>query len=88
MHPRITIVPATGTEEQVSVGDVPALWIAGTARGTISVVGADGLAHRELFDVSDGALLWRDGGIAYLLQGAGTRTNAAELARSASLLGA
>lgn len=39
-----------------------------------------GAPHRELFDVADGALLWQDDEVAYLLQGAGTKANAAQLA--------
>ncbi len=80
MHPRITIVPASGTTEDVTVGRLRAVWIAGTARGTISVVGADGATHRELFDVADGALLWRDGDVAFLLQGAEAKAYAEQLA--------
>ena len=60
VHPRLTIVPAGSTAEDVTVRGLPALWIAGAARGTISVVGADGATHRELFDVADGALMWQE----------------------------
>ena len=84
VHPRLTIVPAGSTAEDVTAGDLRALWIAGAARGTISVIGADGATHRELFDVADGALLWRNDGVAFLLQGAGTKAHAAELAAQVS----
>jgi hypothetical protein len=52
------------------------LWLDGAARGTFTVVGAD----REAFHVGTGALLWQDDGTAYLLQGAGTKAAALELA--------
>ena len=84
VHPRLTIVPAGSTEEEVTVGGLRALWIAGTARGTISVIGADGAVHRELFDVTDGALLWQAGDVAFLLQGAETKAQAAQLAAQVS----
>ena len=77
---RVAIVPAYGTAEEVTVGSVRGLWIAGAARGTFTLVGADGTVHRELFDVAEGALLWRDDGLAFLLQGAATKATAAELA--------
>jgi hypothetical protein len=82
---QVTVVPAGGTAEDATVGPNRALWIAGTARGTFTVVGADGLLHRELFDVADGALLWRADGVAFLLQGAGTKENAARLAAGVTL---
>ncbi len=66
---RVAIVPAYGTAEEVTVGRVRGLWIAGSARGTFTLVGADGTVHRELFDVAAGALLWRDDGLAFLLPG-------------------
>ena len=77
---RISVVPAGGTADEVSIGGLSALWIAGTARGLFSVIGADGAVHKELFDVADGALLWEDAGVAFLLQGAGTKDEAARLA--------
>jgi hypothetical protein len=77
---RVAVVPTHGTAEQVTFGSRHALWIAGAARGTFTLVGADGQAHRELFDVAAGALLWRAGGLAFLLQGAETKATAAELA--------
>ena len=49
-------------------------------RGTFTVVGADRAIHRERFDVSAGVLLWRDDGIAFLLQGAGPKVKATKLA--------
>jgi hypothetical protein len=67
---RITIVPASGVAEEVQVGRLPALWIEGTARGTFTLVGADGAVHRERFDIGAGVLLWKADGMAFLLQGA------------------
>ena len=66
---RITIVPAGGVAEDVKVGRLPALWIEGTARGTFTLIGADGTVHRERFEVSPGVLLWKADGMAFLLQG-------------------
>ena len=77
---RATVVPVSGTVDEVSVGDFRALWIVGTARGTFTLIGADGTVHRELFDVADGALIWEDAGVAFLLQGAATSADAARLA--------
>jgi hypothetical protein len=81
---RITIVPVEGTAEEVEVGSRPGLWVAGTARGTLTLTGADRAVHRELFDVADGALLWQDDGVSLLLQGAGSRENATRLAADTS----
>jgi hypothetical protein len=67
---RITIVPTSGVSEEVKVRRLPALWIEGKARGTFTLVGADGTIHRERFDVGAGVLLWKDDGMAFLLQGA------------------
>jgi hypothetical protein len=77
---RAAVVPSSGTAEEVTIGRLRALWIEGTARGTFTVTGADLAVHKELFDVAAGALLWQDGGVAFLLQGAGTKENAARLA--------
>ena len=77
---RISIVPVQGTAEDVQIGSRGALWTAGTARGTLTLVGADRAVHRELFDVADGALLWQEDGVTFLLQGAGTKENAIRLA--------
>ncbi len=77
---RISVVPVNGTADEVTVGGLSALWIEGAARGVFTVVGADGAFHKELFDVADGALLWEEDGVAFLLQGAGTRDEAARLA--------
>ena len=77
---RIAIVPASGVAEDVEVGRLPALWIEGTARGTFTLVGADGTIHRERFDVDAGALLWKAGGMAFLLQGARTKGEATSIA--------
>ncbi len=82
---RAAVVPSSGTAEEVAVGGgLRALWIAGTARGTFTVIGADLAVHKELFDVTAGALLWQEGGAAFLLQGAGTKENAALLAADVS----
>jgi hypothetical protein len=77
---RIALVPVGGKAEDVTVGRLHALWIEGTARGTFTLVGADGTIHRESFEVSPGALLWKDDGMAFLLQGAGSRAEGARLA--------
>jgi hypothetical protein len=78
----VEIVPASGTAEDVTVGAerLPALWIEGAARGTFTVVGADGAVHHERFEIGDGALVWRDGAMAFLLQGTGSRAEAIDLA--------
>lgn len=73
------IVRATATAEDVAVGSLRGLWIAGTARGTFTLVGADGAVHREHFDVAEGALLWEQDGVALLLQVAGTKEIAIRL---------
>ena len=75
-----TVVPSSGAAEEVELAGRRALWIEGTARGTFTVTGADRAIHHELFDVAAGALLWQDDGVAFLLQGAGTRQDAALLA--------
>ena len=80
MRTRISVVPARGTANDVTVDGMSALWVAGSARGLFTVVGADGTIHKELFDVAQGALLWEDDGVAFLLQGAGTQDEAARLA--------
>jgi hypothetical protein len=77
---RIAVVPVGGTAEDVAFGGVRGLWIEGTARGTFTLVGADGAMHREGFEVSPGALLWKADGMAFLLQGAGSRADAIRLA--------
>jgi hypothetical protein len=77
---RIALVPAEGAAEDVAIGNVPALWIEGIARGTFTLTGADGTTHREAFEVSPGVLLWRDGGREFLLQGASSREEALRLA--------
>ncbi len=77
---RLAIVPASSVAEEVEVGRLPALWIEGTARGTFTLVGADGTIHRERFDVDAGALLWKADGMAFLLQGAGTKDEATSIA--------
>ena len=77
---RIALVPAEGAAEDVSIGGVPALWTEGSARGTFTLTGADGATHREAFEVGPGALLWRDRGRAFLLQGAASKDDAVRLA--------
>jgi hypothetical protein len=77
---RIAIAPVDGSAEEVTAGGLPALWIEGTARGTFTLVGADGAVHRESFDVGAGVLLWKQVGMTFLLQGAGSRVEAIELA--------
>ena len=84
VNARAAVVPSSGTAEEVAVGRLRALWIEGTARGTFTVVGADRAVHKELFDVAAGALLWQDKGVAFLLQGAGTKNDATQLAADVS----
>jgi hypothetical protein len=81
---RITIVPTSGTAENVKIGRLPALWIEGTSRGIFTLIGADGTVHKERFDVDKGALLWKQDGLALLLQGAGSLEQATKLAADAS----
>jgi hypothetical protein len=63
---RIAIVPGSGAAEDVAVGDLPALGIGGTARGTLTLIGADAAVHRESFDVGSGVLLWKAGEMTFL----------------------
>jgi hypothetical protein len=77
---RIALVPVSGAAEDVKVGDLPALWIEGTARGTFTLIGADGTVHRENFEVGTGVLMWNDGGMTFLLQRAGSKAEAIRLA--------
>jgi len=77
---RIALVPTAGRAEDVAVGDRPALWVEGAARGTFTLTGADGAVHRETFEASPGVLLWRDDGTTFLLQGAGTRAASVDFA--------
>jgi hypothetical protein len=81
---RVTIVPKTGKAESVKIGSLPGLWIEGTARGTFTLIGADGAVHKERFDVEKGVLLWKEDGIAFLLQGARDKTEAIRLAAGPS----
>ena len=85
---RITIVPASGVAEDAKVGRLPALWIEGTARGTFTLIGADGTVHRERFEVSPGVLLWKADGMAFLLQGTETKVKAMEFAAAVDRLSA
>jgi hypothetical protein len=80
VHARIAVVPVSGTADEITVDGLRALWTAGAARGTFTLVGADRAVHRERFDVADGALLWEDDGVAFLLQGAGTKSYATQIA--------
>ena len=77
--PRVTLVPVGGAAEDVTIGDLPALWIEGTARGTFTLIGADGAVHRESFEVGSGALLWKVDAMTFLLQGAGSKAEALRL---------
>lgn len=77
---RIAVVPVQGSAEDVAIGDLPALWIGGTARGTFTLIGADGAVHRESFDVGDGLLLWKNAGMTLLLQGADSQADAIRIA--------
>ena len=77
---RIALVPVSGAAEDVTVGALPALWVEGAARGTLTLTGADATIHRESFDVGAGALLWRYDGMTFLLQGAGSKGAATRLA--------
>jgi hypothetical protein len=79
VNARIALVPTAGRAEDVVVDGGQALWIEGAARGTFTLIGADGAVHRESFEVSPGALLWRSGGMSFLLQGAGSKLDAARL---------
>lgn len=74
----VEVVPANGIAEDVG----SAVWIAGKARGTFVVTGADGALHREEFVVGSGALVWEHAGVGFLLQGAGTKADAVRLASS------
>ena len=82
VNARIEIVPVSGSADNVTVGlrRLPALWIEGTARGTFTVIGADGTVHYERFEVSPGVLLWKDDRQAFLLQGAGPKLHTMQLA--------
>ena len=80
---RITIVPTSGTAEDVKIGKLPGLWIEGTSRGGFTLIGADGAVHKERFEVEKGALLWKQDGVALLLQGAGSKEKATKLATGA-----
>ena len=74
----VEVVPAGGVAEDVG----SAVWIAGEARGTFAVIGADGALHREEFLVRSGALVWEQAGVGFLLQGAGSKADAVRFASS------
>jgi hypothetical protein len=80
VHAHVAFVPATGTADEVTIGSRRAVWVAGTARGTLTLVGADRAVHRELVEVSDGTLFWEDGPIVLLLQGVSGKADAIRLA--------
>jgi hypothetical protein len=77
---RVDVVPSRGVAGDAEIGSHAAVWVAGSARGTLTVIGADGAVHQEEFAVEDGALLWEDGGFVFLLQGAGSKADALRLA--------
>jgi hypothetical protein len=79
---RVEIVPSGATADVVAGAGSGGVWIEGAARGTLTVIGADRGVHREAFEVAAGALVWRDGDVALLLQGAGSKAEAARLASS------
>jgi hypothetical protein len=76
---RLAVVPVRGQAQDVGVGGELGLWIEGAARGTFTLVGADGAVHHERFDVGRGVLLWERDGIAFLLHGAGSKADAVRL---------
>ena len=78
----VEVVASRSVAEDVRVAGHDAVWIAGEARGTFDVTGADGELHHETFLVSDGALTWSTGDVGYLLQGAGSKAEAVRLAAS------
>ena len=80
VHPRIAIVPVSGSADDVTIEGRPALWIEGAARGTFTLVGADGTIHRESFEAGPGVLLWQQDEMTLLLQGAGPEADAIRLA--------
>jgi hypothetical protein len=82
---RIALIPDAGRAEDVRVGPHPGLWTEGSARGTFTLIGADGTTHRERFQVRSGALLWHAGAMSFLLQGAGSKEDAIRLAAGVSL---
>jgi hypothetical protein len=75
---RVEVAPE-GTADEVAAGRLHAIWFAGAARGTLTVLGADGTAHHETFEVADGALFWEADGMAFLLQGTTSKADAARL---------
>jgi hypothetical protein len=77
---RIALVARSGVVEDVTVDALPALWIEGTARGSFTLIGADGAVHRESFDVGTGVLLWKDAGMTFLLHGVVSKSEALSLA--------
>jgi hypothetical protein len=79
---RIEVVPGHGSAENATVGRErrPALWTEGAARGTFTLIGADGTVHHERFEVGPRALLWQHDGMSFLLQNAGDKDAATQLA--------
>ena len=53
---------------------------AGEPASRFTLLGADGPAHHERFEVGLGALLWQDDGMSVLLQNAGDKDAATQLA--------
>ncbi len=78
----VEVTVSGGSAEDVMVGERGGVWVAGEARGTFVVVGADGARHREEFAVREGALAWEAEGVGFLLQGASSSAEAARLAAS------
>ena len=66
-----------GHRGRISVGPVDPR---ARRRGTFTLIGADSSLHRESFDVGTGVLLWKDDGMTFLLQGAGSSAEATSLA--------
>jgi hypothetical protein len=81
---RVEVVEARAVAEDVAVGPLPGVWVAGEARGTFAVTGADGERHYERFRVTDGALTWEAAGVGFLLSGARSKEEARRLAKSVS----
>jgi hypothetical protein len=77
---RIALVPAAGRADEVDVEGRRGLWIEGAARGTFTLIGADGAVHRESFEVGPGVLLWEKDGMTFLLQGSASKVDASRLA--------
>jgi hypothetical protein len=77
---RVAVVPVDGAAVDVDVRGLAGLWLEGAARGTFALTGADGMEHRESFEVAEGALLWERDGLAFLLSRAPSSAEAVRLA--------